>query len=100
VTLAGSVLCPLCRVDVKEVITAARGVDEPMPLSPRQLGYTRDGGSILRYQPHPPADLPRPSYIPEAMHHMAEFVEIQYPEHGVARIWRVPRDDAQSLEQR
>ena len=61
------------------------------PPSPRQLGRTRDGGVILRYEPTPPPDMPRPDYIPADQRHQAGYVEIEYPEHGVARVWRVPR---------
>ena len=62
------------------------------PVTPRQLGYTRDGGVILKYEPHPPSELARPSYIPESLRDQASYVEISYPQQGVARVWRVPRE--------
>lgn len=90
--LARSVFCPLCRVDLSAILPSDKPQREVQPpLSPRQLGYTRDGGFILRYEPNPPQDMPRPDYIPTESHSTASFVEIQYPERGVARIWRVPR---------
>ena len=45
---------------------------------------------ILRYEQNPSAAVARPAYIPPHMHELAEFVEIQYAEQGVARIWYVP----------
>ena len=104
--LTRSVLCPLCRVDLKQIMPTAptqhdayasydashpREEAAERPLTPRQLGFTRDGGVIQRYEPNPPADMPRPSYIPAALHHRASYVEIAYPA-GAARIWRVPRE--------
>ena len=70
------------------------GARRPPPLleEPRfGKGRTRDGGVILRYEPTPPPDMPRPDYIPADQRHQAGYVEIEYPEHGVARVWRVPR---------
>lgn len=98
--LSRSIFCPLCRVDVRKPIAAAAaaaheaaGGTPDAPLSPRSLGFTRDGGVILRYEPNPAPDVPRPSYIPRALHSQAGCVEIAYPEAGVARVWRVPRQD-------
>jgi len=82
--------CPLCRVDVRNLVRAA-SPRQPAPPSPRNFGFTRDGGVIARYDPTPPSDLPRPAYIPPELHTVAELVEIDYPERGVARVWRVPR---------
>jgi hypothetical protein len=62
-------------------------------VTPRQLGYTRDGGVIRRYEPSPDPSIPRPSYVPLHLHDVASFVEIEYPDSGVARVWRVPRGD-------
>uniref|UniRef100_A0A7S3SAE1 RING-type domain-containing protein n=1 Tax=Emiliania huxleyi TaxID=2903 RepID=A0A7S3SAE1_EMIHU len=65
--LAASVHCPLCRVDVRSlVVSAAAPSDGPAaaPASPRSLGFTRDGGIIQRYDPHPPAALERPATLP------------------------------------
>ena len=62
------------------------------PPSPRELGFTRDGGTILRFEPHPAPEIPRPSYISPELHESASLVEIEYPEQGVARVWRVPRE--------
>mmetsp|Transcript_24626 Transcript_24626/g.78093 ORF Transcript_24626/g.78093 Transcript_24626/m.78093 type:complete len:218 (+) Transcript_24626:125-778(+) len=91
--LAASVHCPLCRVDVRSlVLSPAAPSDGPAPASPRSLGFTRDGGIIQRYDPHPPAALERPAYIPPHRAGHAELVEIAYPEHGVARVWRLPRE--------
>ena len=91
--LARSVFCPLCRVDVRPALAASepQAAASRPPLSPRQLGFTRDGGVILSYEPNPPAEVPRPSYIPRELHGQAGRVEIMYPDHGVARVWRVPR---------
>ena len=85
--LSRSVFCPLCRVNVKRALPSSPRSSPPPPLSPRQLGFTRDGGMILRYEQNPSADVARPAYIPPDMHERAEFVEIQYAEQGVARIW-------------
>ena len=47
--LSRSVYCPLCRVDVRPALVAAAPAAAPVaPLSPRQLGFTRDGGVIMR----------------------------------------------------
>lgn len=103
--LERSVFCPLCRVDLKAILPAAdrasaSTIDTALP-SPRQLGWTRDGGRILRYEPSPSAELLRPHYIPTALHGVASLVEVEYPDSpssgrqgGVARIWRVPRESA------
>lgn len=88
--LSRSVQCPLCRVDVRALLSAS---PTRQPPTPRQLGFTRDGGIIQRYEPNPPADLPRPSYIPRRRASQAEMVEIMYPDYGVARVWRLPRED-------
>ena len=90
---AGSTYCPLCRIDLRPIFSSGAdddADDERMP-SPRQLGFTRDGGVIMRYEPHPAADVPRPAYIPRELHAQAGCVEIMYPEAGLARVWRVPR---------
>eukprot|EP00928_Gymnodinium_smaydae_P029965 TRINITY_DN22414_c0_g1_i1.p1 TRINITY_DN22414_c0_g1~~TRINITY_DN22414_c0_g1_i1.p1 ORF type:complete len:230 (-),score=43.99 TRINITY_DN22414_c0_g1_i1:65-754(-) len=87
-----NVTCPLCRVDVRSLVRAS-SPRRPQP-SPRAFGRTRDGGVISRYDPHPPPGLPRPAYIPEDLRHVAELVEIEYPERGVARIWRIPRGES------
>ena len=89
--LSRSVHCPLCRVDVRPALVAPTPTAPVAPPSPRQLGFTRDGGTIMRYDPNPHEDCPRPSYIPEELRSVASIVEIQYPDHGVARVWRVPR---------
>lgn len=105
--LSRSKYCPLCRVDLLPIMVAkvdppsqsegsvagAPSAEPEAPLSPRQLGFTRDGGVILRYEPSPPQEMPRPAYIPPELREQASFVEIQYPDQGVARIWRVPRGD-------
>lgn len=98
--LSRSIYCPLCRVDVRTPVAAAfiaardaAGATPDAPLSPRSLGFTRDGGVILRYEPNPAPEVPRPSYIPRALASDAGFVEIAYPETGVARVWRVPRQE-------
>lgn len=83
------VTCPLCRVDVRRLTRA--GSPRQAPMSPRAYGYTRDGGIIMSYVPRPPLDLPRPAYIDRELHGVAELVEINYPERGTARVWRVPR---------
>lgn len=117
--LSRNVTCPLCRVDVRAVIhratafgspTATAGdamgeeggggggggvsnsIDGASP-SRRSFGFTRDGGVIARYMPRPPPELPRPSYIPADLRGIAELVEIEYPERGTARVWRLPRQD-------
>lgn len=82
--LSRSTLCPLCRVDVRRLLTPPE-----RPPTRRAFGFTRDGGVIVRYEPNPPADLRRPSYIPEADRERAGYVEIEYPSQGIARIWRV-----------
>ena len=89
--LTRSAFCPLCRVDLLAI--APRNTERPP--TPRQLGFTRDGGVIQRYEPSPPADIPRPGYIPANLRDQASYVEIEYPEQGVARVWRVPRDAQQ-----
>merc|ERR1712217_346357 len=92
--LSRNVTCPLCRVDVRHLV---RLTASPSPAtteiltSPRAFGYTRDGGVISRYEPHPPPEVPRPHYIPPELHSAAEIVEIDYPDRGTARVWRVPR---------
>mmetsp|Transcript_8392 Transcript_8392/g.20766 ORF Transcript_8392/g.20766 Transcript_8392/m.20766 type:complete len:214 (+) Transcript_8392:287-928(+) len=88
--LSRSVFCPLCRVDLSAIVPRHAAAPPP-PLSPRQLGFTRDGGVILRYEPRPPEEMARPAYIPAHARRDASFVEIQYPDRGVARVWRVPR---------
>ncbi|CAE7194566.1 rnf111 [Symbiodinium natans] len=98
--LSRNVTCPLCRVDVRGIVRRRGGQSQASgpPAanesqdSPRAFGYTRDGGVILRYDPRPPPELPRPLYIPFDLHHAAELVEIQYPDRGTARVWRVPRN--------
>jgi len=93
--LSRSVHCPLCRVDVRALMPVAGAAEQheedARSLTPRQLGFTRDGGIIQRYEPHPPADLPRPAYIPAHQADQAELVEIMYPNAGMARVWRLPR---------
>lgn len=105
--LSRGVTCPLCRVDVRslvrtawsgseagtaEVAEAAEAAAQPIPLSPRSFGFTRDGGVITRYVPRPPPELPRPAYIPPELRGVAELVEIDYPDRGgTARVWRIPR---------
>lgn len=92
--LLRSALCPLCRVDLRAIVLQSDSATEvhARPVTPRQLGYTRDGGVILKYEPNPPGELPRPSYIPPELHDQASYVEISYPRQGVARVWRVPRE--------
>jgi hypothetical protein len=82
--LSRSTLCPLCRVDVRRLLTPPE-----RPPTRRAFGFTRDGGVIVRYEPNPPADLRRPNYIPESDRDRAGYVEIEYPSQGIARIWRV-----------
>jgi hypothetical protein len=93
--LSRSVHCPLCRVDLRAIFApSSQPSEQPeRPVTPRQLGYTRDGGVILRYEPSPDPSIPRPSYVPLHLHDVASFVEIEYPDSGVARVWRVPRGD-------
>mmetsp|Transcript_54041 Transcript_54041/g.121400 ORF Transcript_54041/g.121400 Transcript_54041/m.121400 type:complete len:234 (-) Transcript_54041:23-724(-) len=99
--LSRNVTCPLCRVDVRTLIRATQtasgsSTDRSSQLTPRSFGRTRDGGIIRRYEPHPPPELQRPWYIEPQHYNIAELVEIEYPERGTARIWRVPNVDAQS----
>ena len=84
--------CPLCRVDLLPIHRARAGPArrEPPP-SPRALGYTRDGGTISRWEPAPPPDVPRPDYVPAHLRDSAGYVEVEYPNQGVARVWRVAR---------
>jgi len=107
--LTRNVSCPMCRVDVRHLIRIAASPAVPLAsepsqapppaadaedagqMSPRSFGFTRDGGIIARYEPRPPPELPRPPYIPEHLHEVAELVEIDYPDRGTARVWRVPR---------
>ncbi|CAJ1451752.1 unnamed protein product [Effrenium voratum] len=95
--LMQNVTCPLCRVDVRSLVRSQGRVHheaveaDTRTHSPRAFGYTRDGGVILRYEPRPPPELPRPHYIHPDLHSVAELVEIEYPDRGTARIWRVPR---------
>lgn len=84
--LSRSTLCPLCRVDVRQLLAPPE-----RPPTRRAFGFTRDGGVIKRWEPSPPADMPRPAYIPEADRANAGYVEIEYPSQGVARIWRVAK---------
>ena len=93
--LSRSVHCPLCRVDLRAIFAPSSQPSEQAerPVTPRQLGYTRDGGVIMRYEPSPDPSIPRPSYVPSHLHDVASFVEIEYPDSGVARVWRVPRGD-------
>merc|ERR1712013_895950 len=52
--LARNVTCPLCRVDVRALMRAGLTARTPETLvSPRALGFTRDGGIISRYEPNP-----------------------------------------------
>ncbi|CAE8635950.1 unnamed protein product, partial [Polarella glacialis] len=102
--LSRNVSCPLCRVDVRKLVrakqtsqvgpssTSGRSRSPSPQQTPRSVGFTRDGGVILRYEPRPPPELPRPPYIPRELHGVAELVEIDYPERGTARVWRVPRN--------
>eukprot|EP00927_Polykrikos_kofoidii_P036840 TRINITY_DN31070_c0_g1_i1.p1 TRINITY_DN31070_c0_g1~~TRINITY_DN31070_c0_g1_i1.p1 ORF type:complete len:191 (-),score=20.63 TRINITY_DN31070_c0_g1_i1:63-581(-) len=89
--LLRNVTCPLCRVDVRALIRASSSPSSTRLPSPRAHGITRDGGVIARYDPHPPVEVARPSYIRPELHHLAELVEIEYPNQGTARVWRVPR---------
>lgn len=91
--LTRSAHCPLCRVDLA-AIAPPSGAPQERPLTPRMLGYTRDGGVVQRYEPHPPAEMQRPAYVPANLRDQASYVEVAYPEQGIARIWRVPRDTA------
>mmetsp|Transcript_31869 Transcript_31869/g.100038 ORF Transcript_31869/g.100038 Transcript_31869/m.100038 type:complete len:138 (+) Transcript_31869:180-593(+) len=93
-----------CRLDVE-----SRGLPGPCPATsclpvprvyltvpyrapPRISPYLAIPPHICRYDPHPPAALERPAYIPPHRAGHAELVEIAYPEHGVARVWRLPRE--------
>ncbi|KAG8464254.1 hypothetical protein KFE25_003317 [Diacronema lutheri] len=89
--LARSTLCPLCRVDVRRLLAPPE-----RPPTRRAFGFTRDGGVIKRYEPSPPLEIARPSYIPEADRARAGYVEIEYPSQGVARIWRVENRPARA----
>lgn len=102
--LTRDVSCPLCRVDVRHLVRTgvlavgalpipqARSADSEVGnTSPRSFGFTRDGGIIARYEPRPPPELERPAYIPQHLREVAELVEIDYPDRGTARVWRVPR---------
>eukprot|EP00405_Crypthecodinium_cohnii_P029033 CAMPEP_0206504106 /NCGR_PEP_ID=MMETSP0324_2-20121206/55235_1 /ASSEMBLY_ACC=CAM_ASM_000836 /TAXON_ID=2866 /ORGANISM="Crypthecodinium cohnii, Strain Seligo" /LENGTH=258 /DNA_ID=CAMNT_0053993107 /DNA_START=33 /DNA_END=806 /DNA_ORIENTATION=+ len=102
-----SVQCPLCRVDVRELVRNSRSSPATSPtvltstqdletasdgeesgrISPRSFGYTRDGGVIVRYDPRPAPEVERPSYIAPEHREIAELVEIDYPEHGRAVVW-------------
>mmetsp|Transcript_10096 Transcript_10096/g.22711 ORF Transcript_10096/g.22711 Transcript_10096/m.22711 type:complete len:234 (-) Transcript_10096:36-737(-) len=101
--LSRNVTCPLCRVDVRTLVRSNRAsmtsppasndghaADRETQLSPRSFGFTRDGGIIRRYEPQPPPELQRPWYIRPEHYSIAELVEIEYPDRGTARIWRVP----------
>ena len=61
--------------------------------SPLLTPHTQHRLLSYRYEPNPAADVPRPAYIPRELHSQAGCVEIMYPEAGVARVWRVPRQD-------
>lgn len=82
--------CPLCRVDLLP-IHRARAVERRPPPSPRALGFTRDGGTISRWEPAPAPDVPRPDYVPAHLRDSAGYVEVEYPDQGIARVWRVAR---------
>mmetsp|Transcript_51519 Transcript_51519/g.95306 ORF Transcript_51519/g.95306 Transcript_51519/m.95306 type:complete len:231 (-) Transcript_51519:23-715(-) len=100
--LSRNVTCPLCRVDVRTLIRASQAASSSredhstQQLTPRSFGRTRDGGIIRRYEPHPPPELQRPWYIEPQHYNIAELVEIEYPERGTARIWRVPNAGGQT----
>ena len=84
--------CPLCRVDLLPIHRASTSCrDRRPPPSPRALGFTRDGGTIARWEPSPPSDVPRPDYVPPHLRDIAGYVEVAYPDQGVARVWRVPQ---------
>lgn len=96
--LAKSVHCPVCRVDVKALLPPIRnqgvhGRRHPIAgLAEAGLSArTRDGGRILCYEAKPPPTWERPVYIPAHQRHIAQYLEIEYPGQGTARIWRVPR---------
>lgn len=94
--LSKSVVCPLCRVDVKALLPAVQPGRAQVTNSRRRsgassgLGRTADGGTVLRYERDPPSDWERPAYIPAHLRHLAEYLEVSYPNRGTARIWRVP----------
>ena len=67
---------------------AAKCEPAPTDIAPPEPPWER---CVPRYEPTPPPDMPRPDYIPDDQRHQAGYVEIEYPEHGVARVWRVPR---------
>lgn len=96
--LGSATNCPLCRVDLLPIHrdsvkarppSASRRSGSSPPPSPRALGFTRDGGTISRWEPSPPADVPRPDYVPPHLRDSAGYVEVEYPNQGVARVWRV-----------
>ena len=87
--------CPLCRVDILPIHRATATQAPAAPPSPRALGFTRDGGTISRWEPAPPPDVPRPDYVPAHLRDAAGYVEVQYPDQGVARVWRVPQGSNQ-----
>ena len=87
--------CPLCRVDILPIHRATATQAPAAPPSPRALGFTRDGGTISRWEPAPPPDVPRPDYVPAHLRDAAGYVEVEYPDQGVARVWRVPQGSNQ-----
>jgi len=90
-----SVQCPLCRVDVQALLPKASrrsNASRSTSLSSVLCQRTRDGGRVLKFEPNPHPELRRPTYIPPHLHHVAQFLEVEYPGKGVARIWRVPNN--------
>lgn len=77
--LARSAECPLCRENMQKLVTEER----------METRRTYEGGHVLRHI-RPPASVPRPSYIPPQFAHIAELLEVRYPQ-GIARLWRVPQ---------
>ncbi len=88
--LTRSVYCPLCRVDLRTLLCTEEG-EIPPATEAHQLGFTRDGGRIMFWDPSPDPAIPRPEYIPAHLSDQAQVVEIWYEDLGLARIWRVPR---------
>jgi len=108
--LAKSVQCPICRTDVRATLRAAAPAPATVPPGPRRsfsaesrtmarqpVRRTRDGGRIVCYESQPPDDWQRPAYIPAHLHHLAQYLEVSYPNRGIARIWRVPNSATTDL---
>lgn len=100
--LARSVHCPVCRADVLAALPEEAPAPQPQPRVRRGRSAppppggdggarTRAGGRVVRFEADPPAEWPRPAYIPAHLAHLAQYLEVAYAGQGSARIWRVPR---------